>query len=258
MELQLSASTNDDPNYVVNTGGFLSGTATIPPFHGCGAGENLDPLFTASLSGPGNYIRITQGPICNTNAPLDPGSPCPVQDFGWDVEPGGTVTASASPFRMTFSNSAYSCGSASFNLGLSGGKTVNGATGVGTIATHTLTNCHGEGALSQAATITLGRNTNFALTTYDPTTDVASGELQDYNAIIRDGTSCTVRINGGQIGFRYSNATHEMSLTRQSSNPMTVNNVTGCGGNIKIGDPVDFSATYVFSVPQKIVRPGYK
>jgi hypothetical protein len=243
---------------VVNTGGFLSGTATIPPFHGCGSGENLDPLFTASLSGPGNYIRVTQGPICDTTSPFEPGSPCPVQDFGWDVEPGGTLTASSGPFKLSLPNAAVSCGSASFNLRLSGGKTVDGASGVGTTSGHTLANCHGEGALSQAATMTVAGSPNFALATYDPTADVVSGELQNYNATIRDGTSCTVRASGMAIGFRYSNSTHEMSLTRQSSRPATVNSVTGCGGSIKAGDPIDFSAHYAFSLPQRIVRPGYK
>jgi hypothetical protein len=37
--------------------GTISGTFTIPPFHHCGATENLDPLFDGLVSGPGNAIH---------------------------------------------------------------------------------------------------------------------------------------------------------------------------------------------------------
>ncbi|WP_329236247.1 hypothetical protein OG417_31515 [Actinoallomurus sp. NBC_01490] len=260
MKLQLSASTNDDPTYVVNSGGFLTGTATIPPFQGCGVGESLDPLFTASLSGPGNYIRITQGQICDADHPFRPPTPCPVQDFGWDVEPGGPLTASSGAYRLTLPNAGFSCESTSFSLSLNGGKARDGDdVHIGVSKKPTFTNCHGEGALSQAATISfLTASPPFSLTTYDPTTDVAFGELPNLNITLRDGTSCTVRISGASIGFRYSNLTHVMSLTQQSSAPPTVKGVTGCGGSINTGEPVDFSANYVFSVPQRMVRPGYK
>lgn len=55
------------PGYAaVNTGGALEGVATVPPFVGCvtPSGENLDPLLTAAASGPGNFIKIDQGPSC--------------------------------------------------------------------------------------------------------------------------------------------------------------------------------------------------
>jgi hypothetical protein len=50
--------------YTIPTGGPLSGTVTIPPFTGCGKSENLDPLFTGSVSGPGNFTIMTQGKLC--------------------------------------------------------------------------------------------------------------------------------------------------------------------------------------------------
>ena len=50
--------------YSINTGGVLAGPAVIPPFTGCGVGENLDPLFNGTISGPGNYIKMTQGNLC--------------------------------------------------------------------------------------------------------------------------------------------------------------------------------------------------
>ncbi|MFF1925347.1 DUF6801 domain-containing protein [Streptomyces sp. NPDC058221] len=59
----------------VFAGGELDGEVDIPPFAGCGSdGEDLDPLFTASLSGPGNRIFMNQGTTC---VPSEPSTPCP-------------------------------------------------------------------------------------------------------------------------------------------------------------------------------------
>jgi hypothetical protein len=53
--------------YDVATGGPLSqADLYIPPFTGCGAhGEDLDPLFTASISGHGNSLNLMQGLLCS-------------------------------------------------------------------------------------------------------------------------------------------------------------------------------------------------
>lgn len=71
--------------YPIANGGTLSGYVTIPPFTGCGVGENLDPLLNASVSGPKNFTIITQGPAClkstkpggttNGNCLIKPGAP---------------------------------------------------------------------------------------------------------------------------------------------------------------------------------------
>jgi hypothetical protein len=50
--------------YTLATGGPLSGTVTIPKLVNCGVGENLDPLFDASISGPMNFQLMTQGTLC--------------------------------------------------------------------------------------------------------------------------------------------------------------------------------------------------
>ncbi|WP_231630698.1 hypothetical protein, partial [Streptomyces clavuligerus] len=55
--------------YQLVTGGVLDGTVTIPPFTGCGVGEDLDPLLTAAVSGPGNYIKQVQGAPCSSGNP---------------------------------------------------------------------------------------------------------------------------------------------------------------------------------------------
>jgi hypothetical protein len=75
-------------NYDVTKGGVLSGDVTIPPFKRCGVGENLDPLLNAAISGPGNFVQLTQGPTCakflptgqvNSNCRIPPG---PGHKFG--------------------------------------------------------------------------------------------------------------------------------------------------------------------------------
>lgn len=66
--------------YTVNSGGPLTGYAEIPPFSGCGVTEDLDSLFTASVSGKGNYVKMTQAPLCvegNANTPCPPPKPTP-------------------------------------------------------------------------------------------------------------------------------------------------------------------------------------
>jgi hypothetical protein len=83
------------PAYTVPTGGTLTGTATIPPFKGCSDGsEDLDPIFTASVSGPGNQVLLTQA------APCFPGStgcpPCkPVPKHAYSASPPQCQTALA-------------------------------------------------------------------------------------------------------------------------------------------------------------------
>lgn len=54
------------PAYNVLGGGTLAGHVDIPAFAGCrtAAGEDLDPLITASISGPGNVLDIRQGAVC--------------------------------------------------------------------------------------------------------------------------------------------------------------------------------------------------
>ncbi|MCP2339133.1 hypothetical protein FHU30_004490 [Actinomadura rupiterrae] len=57
-------------------GGRLTGTVAIPNFSGCGVGENMNRLFNHAISGPGNLLKIRQGPICKAESedcpPVDP------------------------------------------------------------------------------------------------------------------------------------------------------------------------------------------
>jgi hypothetical protein len=60
----LTGSSASKPPYSFITGGPLTGTVAIPQFTGCGVGENLDPIFNGSISGPRNFTLLTQGVVC--------------------------------------------------------------------------------------------------------------------------------------------------------------------------------------------------
>ncbi|MFJ3937296.1 DUF6801 domain-containing protein [Streptomyces parvus] len=70
--------------YLVAYGGTLTGYAHIPPFEGCGATEDLDPIFTSAISSPGkkadNYTKMTQAPLCVATNPEGPDCPPKVPD----------------------------------------------------------------------------------------------------------------------------------------------------------------------------------
>jgi uncharacterized protein DUF6801 len=80
--LRLVGNPNSKPPYSVQGGGPLTGEITLPPFRGCGVGENLDPLFTASISGPGNFVLLTQGELCSV-----------IGNFGCEQTPDGNFRA---------------------------------------------------------------------------------------------------------------------------------------------------------------------
>ncbi len=84
MELRLvgkgSTGTNGPVGYTVMTGGPLTGYSDVPPFTGCGATEDLDSLFTASVSGKGNFTKMMQSPLCVEGVPAncpEPKKPTP-------------------------------------------------------------------------------------------------------------------------------------------------------------------------------------
>ena len=61
--------------YTLDNGGPLTGNVTITKFMHCGVGENIDPLFNAGISGPGNFQLLTQGTLCTPKQVGKPGCP---------------------------------------------------------------------------------------------------------------------------------------------------------------------------------------
>jgi hypothetical protein len=60
----VTGTSASNPPYSVTNGGPVTGTIDIPPFANCGVGEDLNPIFTASISGGHNASLLTQGAVC--------------------------------------------------------------------------------------------------------------------------------------------------------------------------------------------------
>jgi hypothetical protein len=90
----------------VALGGALAGYATVPPFTGCvgRSGENLDSLMTATISGPGNYVKMYLSPLC-TNTGNCTADRQPAFEPYWTVTGGGdfrgTMTSPALTIRVS-------------------------------------------------------------------------------------------------------------------------------------------------------------
>jgi hypothetical protein len=66
------------PAYVIDVGGPLNGSVDIPAFKDCSDdGDNLDSIFTASVSGPGNQTLLTQGTPCGPPPGVSTFQDCP-------------------------------------------------------------------------------------------------------------------------------------------------------------------------------------
>lgn len=254
MELQLSASTEDDPNYVVNDGGYLSGTVTIPPFRGCGVGEKLDPLFTASLSGPGNFIKVTQGPICDTMKPTYAGSPCPVQDFGWNITPGGSADFTTDQFTAKMGDAVITCPSFKYTGNLPSGS-ITAGTNAGTLNGPTSATCTGSGGLSGDFNLYLPAKLTIEIITYDSVANTVVGSMPLLFTRFTGPGSCNV-LTSGTLGFTYSNKMHTMTILPTFGSQPQVSSAKGsCAGPINKGDPITVSASFNADPPQTIKRP---
>ncbi|MFI0404610.1 DUF6801 domain-containing protein [Actinomadura sp. 3N508] len=83
----------------ITDGSALTGHIEIPKFAHCGVGEDLSPLLTASISGPGNYVQIESGPWCNTNVSTEKCDET-TEPTTWTVAPGGPVTITQAPLVL--------------------------------------------------------------------------------------------------------------------------------------------------------------
>ncbi|MFG1854249.1 hypothetical protein ACGFJT_20615 [Actinomadura geliboluensis] len=85
---------------------------TIPAFSGCGVGEDLSPLLTASVSGSGNYANADTGRWCillSGDNCVNGGGEYP---FTFTIKQGGDFTAVAKPFVLAQNNAQIKCDSA--------------------------------------------------------------------------------------------------------------------------------------------------
>ncbi|WP_433334127.1 DUF6801 domain-containing protein [Spirillospora sp. CA-294931] len=125
MDLVLTGNSQIELPYELKGGGWLTGKVEIPPFKGCGVGENLDRLFTSSISGSGNYLSLTQGILCYERTGDSNLSPCPPKEFGyivtgrenWSSTPEGFRVRVATTPRFVFVDCAAGTASGTFRVG---------------------------------------------------------------------------------------------------------------------------------------------
>ncbi|MEW2356446.1 DUF6801 domain-containing protein [Spirillospora sp. NPDC029432] len=146
--LALEGTSEGDYPYDVEAGGFLTGTADIPAFTGCGVGEDLDRLFTASVSGKGNFVRVVQGPVCFAEFPPTKRLPCPPGDFGYTIEPGGRFRATGGPITFVLraaSAATITCQSTTIAGSFRSGRRIPGMR-LGSLTEWTFDRCVGGGS----------------------------------------------------------------------------------------------------------------
>jgi hypothetical protein len=96
----------------------------VPAFTGCGVEEDLSPILTASVSGPGNYANAESGWWCGVadgNNCVDGAAPLPRT---FTIKPGGDFTAVAKPFVLNrqygTNHSQFRCDSATMKFHMDG------------------------------------------------------------------------------------------------------------------------------------------
>ncbi|HEV3379394.1 MAG TPA: hypothetical protein VG142_00170 [Trebonia sp.] len=203
-----------EPLDTVTEGGAMEGLATIPTFTGCVTprGENLDPLLDATISGPGNLIKIIQGPLCGsvgTEGGVIP--PCVAGTNTaqyvplWTISHGGPYTSSGSlSFRQNGLFGAFyqiTC-----NSGVAGDiadmeGAPRGATG--TFGWSSFGDCAGEKKNGpDGTTWTLTEQAAPSLDLYVEDGDVAYGDVWNISLLLT-GTgvssaskTCTLQLSG--------------------------------------------------------------
>jgi hypothetical protein len=77
----------------IDEGSAFTAEASVPAFSGCGSGEDLSPLITASISGGGNQAKLEAGKWCANPATRD--CTIPREPIYLTVKPGGPTAATA-------------------------------------------------------------------------------------------------------------------------------------------------------------------
>lgn len=271
MEVVLQGERDSVPRYLVDEGGVVQGHVDIPPFTGCGVGEDLDGLLTSSISGPGNYLRMVQGPLCAPEEPAaadNPLSPCPMQRYGWTFEPEGEFTATASSLRLVNdrNGATITCGSAVMRGSLPGfvPKTQDEVR----LTDFSASGCVGDAPQTAGPfdfSVT-GSQRYLRLATFDETGGRSRGLFTSFTFNILPATGCRISAATGAasaLGFEYDNAAHvfefkpgvlvnDLGLTLRSGGSTTG---TRCGDLYKPGDSVKIAGNFVVDKPLKIRKP---
>lgn len=255
-------------------GGTYIGTVRIPAFSGCGAGEDLSPLLTASISGGGNVVRLESGKWCPVGS-----EECdlPREPTTFTVSPGGDVTLTSKPFVITGNEpgAELRCASAAMELNLKKGHWQSRFQ-LGKVKAATFTGCrrqaNGQPSVPQTVTAE-ARPWTINARAYDAGVLTASLDGLLIKSSGRDG--CELRfgrtgepIDGppvemfGQMVGTYSNSTkiwtpvplQAMTVTPKSHCAHPIPGFIGPDGPFR--DPLTLGGPgFAFSPGQKITQP---
>jgi hypothetical protein len=231
-------------------GGSLEGTATIPPFTGCvtPGGDNLNALLDASISGPDNYIKVLQGPVCYQV--YNNCSPPSVPEYKplWTVTGGGTYTASGpvaivqNKPRVGIDHYAVVCADSSIRGTIPdarGGPLRNGY--LGTVTWTRFSNCTGN-QLTAIGSPLLNKN--------KLTPDNSTWTVTQQGPAYLNGYEYSPGSNPPTTGVTTATAVDDVTLTLQGSNvpgaqggkctaeingPITLGSYANSGSKLTVG-----------------------
>jgi hypothetical protein len=253
------------PYYGTQSGGALAGEATIPPFSGCttSAGEDLDPLLDASLSGPGNYLLVEQGPgcightsYCVQGAPLQ-ALPGPL----WIVEDGGTYTGTANaPVTLTTAGLTITCASSTISGAIS--KAAGPPRGAQDTAAQLSfsNNCAGTNGTAAEGTWTVTQEGTVLpdFYAYTASTGIVQGTIWDVTLDLT-GTGvpgaaapCTIQA-AGQLSADYADTTTQLSNIGTTKLILVS---TTCPISPAVGQGVTAHFVYQFNLNLPITSPA--
>jgi hypothetical protein len=219
--LPLTGRSDSDPPYDVAQGGRLVGSIDIPGFSGCGVGEDLDRLLTASISGKGNYIQLTQGPVCFVEIGNTTINPCPpASGYGYSINPGGEWTSTSGPVSIQAGrtgNAVVQCSSTTIRGRFESGTLIR-PDDLGEVTGVTFRGCEGNATFGGAGfTVEVSRlpaKITDARAGIDPATGDFTGDFADW-AFRVSSASCSFEISAStqaQPALRHSRSKNEITV----------------------------------------------
>lgn len=183
-----SSSGTSDPappgQFVIASGGTLTGTVTIPAFTGCvtPSGESLNPLMTSAVSGSGNDVQLTEGNICPVPADGCVATP-PTPGRGQGQVQLYTLTQ-GSPGQF----GAISCASADLPTVITGRAGTIGS--IGDVDSFSLSGCTAQLNGADCTAKAVGLPWPVVSVSYDPIADQATGTIGDSSKPVEIDFTC--------------------------------------------------------------------
>ena len=251
--LPLTGRSDSDPPYDVAQGGRLTGSVDIPAFKGCGVGESLDRLLTASISGKGNYIQLTQGPVCFPEVGGSRINPCPpAAGYGYSIKPGGEFTGTSGPVEIPggrTGDAIVRCESSTIRGRFESGTLIR-PDNLGEVTAMTFRDCKGNETFGgEDFTVRVGRlpaKITDDRAGLDPTTGDLTGAFEDWSLEL-SSDSCSFEISPSSRAlpnFIHSRSKNAFIVTEFGTGMQARNKTGNCpsfAGPPQLPQPIEYS-----------------